>query len=327
MSEKKKIGLFGFGTVGKGFYENLKRNSHIPAVIEKVCIKRLDLERIGHELYFTTDPSELLEDPSIDIIVEVIDDVAAAKNIVFEALVGGKPVISANKKMIAESLKDIDEWHQQFEPALLYEAAVGGGIPIISTIEDYFFDHNITAIRGILNGSSNYILHQMMHQKWSYDEALSEAQKRGFAETNPTLDVSGLDASYKLAILGYHAFGEIASYKTCELVNIDHVSSEEISTARARGKKIKPIATISRTEEGFHCSVKPEWIDPKDELFNVDNETNGIGIATAISGSHLLIGKGAGALPTGAAVLGDLKRILESYRYGIKRKNRNAVLV
>ncbi|MEO1254877.1 MAG: homoserine dehydrogenase, partial [Bacteroidota bacterium] len=123
--QPKKIGLFGFGTVGKGFYENLKKHPHIPAIISKVCVKRLDLPRISHELYFTDDPSELLDDPEIDIIIEVIDDAEAAKEYVYSALTLGKHVISANKKMIGESLDQVDVWHQEFEPSFLYEAAVG----------------------------------------------------------------------------------------------------------------------------------------------------------------------------------------------------------
>jgi len=177
MNNVRKIGLFGFGTVGKGFYEVLKQHPDTPAVISKVCIKRLDLERIGHELYFTNDADELLQDAEIDIIIEVIDDPVAAKEIVFHALKAGKSVISANKKMIAESLDDVDEWHRSFSLPLLYEAAVGGAIPIINTIESSFKDYQINSIRGILNGSSNYILTKMQQENLSFEIALSEAQQ------------------------------------------------------------------------------------------------------------------------------------------------------
>ncbi len=153
----KKIGLFGFGTVGQGFYETLRRNPDTGAVISKVCIRELTRERSAHELVFTTDPNEILDDPEIDIVVELIDDAVAAKAIVHEALQRGKAVISANKKMIGESLEEVDQWHRQYEGPFLYEAAVGGGIPIIHNINASFRDQEIRTIKGILNGSSNYI--------------------------------------------------------------------------------------------------------------------------------------------------------------------------
>ncbi|WP_436517784.1 homoserine dehydrogenase [Ekhidna sp. To15] len=319
MNGYKKIGLFGFGTVGQGFYENLKKHPHIPATIEKVCVKRIDLPRIGHELYFTDNPDELLLDPEIDIIVELIDDASAAKQFVFTALQNGKSVISANKKMIGESLKEIDRWHHEFEGALLYEAAVGGGIPIVHAVDGFFRDQEVRKIRGILNGSSNYILTQMQKHQWSFDKALRDAQAKGFAERNPTLDVSGVDASYKLSILAYHAFGEVFSMSSFTSESIEGVSKEAIKKAKTKGRKIKPVATIERTDNGIICSVKPEEVGPNDELYSIDYENNAISVDTLISGRHIAAGKGAGSLPTGSAVLEDLKRLLSGYSYQVSR--------
>lgn len=325
MSEIKKIGLFGFGTVGKGFYEHLIKNPQIPVSISKVCVKRVDLERIGHELYFTDKWEELLDDPEIDIVIELISDSKAAKEIVETALASGKAVISANKKMIAESLSEVDHWHHTYDKPFLYEAAVGGGIPIISAIDHYFQDQEVTEIKGILNGSSNYILTKMQQQKWSFDRALSEAQKKGFAEANPTLDISGMDASYKLSILAYHAFGQVASLKSCVLENINTITEENIVLAKKASQKIKPVASIKKNGNGFDCSVKPVFVSAGNELFNVDNEDNAISVSTNISGDHLAVGKGAGALPTGSAVLADLRRVLKGYKYELKAK-KQAVL-
>ncbi|MEO9870009.1 homoserine dehydrogenase [Ekhidna sp.] len=318
MKNHKKIGLFGFGTVGQGFTEALKKHPHLPVDIEKICVKRLDLPRINHELYFTDNPSEILDDSDIDIVIELIDDANAAKQFVESALINKKHVISANKKMIGESLDQVALWHTEHSTSFLYEAAVGGGIPIVHSVDGFLKNQEITKIRGILNGSSNYILTQMQQNKWTYEKALNDAQKKGFAESNPVLDVSGMDASNKLSILAYHAFGEVTSMKSCELKSIEEVTETDIKKAKHQGKKIKPIATIEKINGGIHCSVKPEKVGPQDYLFSVDFENNAISIDTLTSGQHIAIGKGAGALPTGSAVLEDLKRVLSGHRYAVK---------
>lgn len=316
MNNIKKIGLFGFGTVGQGFYEVLQK-ARLPVELSKVCVKRLDLERINHPVYFTTDASELLDDPAIDIIIELIDDSVAAKKIVESALLSGKHVISANKKMIADSLDEVDYWHKEFDPTFLYEAAVGGGIPIVHLVDGYYRNHEVISIRGILNGSSNYILTQMQNKKWSYDQAVVEAQKLGFAESNPALDVTGADASSKLAILAYHAFGKVVSMKSCELESIEEVSESDIRATLKNGDKIKPVATIMRTNNEVTCAVKPQKVSANDPIFSVDYEDNVIDVETELGGHHIAVGKGAGAIPTGSAVLEDLKRVLCGYKYQV----------
>lgn len=321
MNQHKKIGLFGFGTVGQGFYENLKKHPHLAVSLDKVCVKRIDLPRIGHELYFTDNPEELLLDPEIDIIVELIDDADAARHYVHTALSNGKSVISANKKMIGECLKEVDRWHKEFEATFLYEAAVGGGIPIVHAVDGFFRDQEVLKIRGILNGSSNYILTQMQQHQWSFEKALRDAQAKGFAERNPTLDISGVDASYKLSILAYHAFGEVFSMSSFSSESIESVTKEAIKKAKIKGRKIKPVATIERTNIGIACSIKPESVGPNDELYSIDFENNAIGVETLISGKHIAAGKGAGALPTGSAVMEDLKRILQGFSYSTKNKD------
>lgn len=321
MKKIKNIGLFGFGVVGKGFYEILKDKPEIEVSIKKVCAKRLDLERIGHELYFTDDPSEIIDDPEIDLIIELISDPEAAKDLVYQSLKNGKAVISANKKMIADSLEDVQKWHQEFEQPFLYEAAVGGGIPIVHTMDSYFRELEVSKIEGILNGSSNYILTLMQEKNWLFDDALAEAQKKGFAEANPALDIGGFDPSYKLSILAYHGFGEVLSLNSCKLENINTVTSGDIKLARKHGKRIKPIAQVEKVGTEFHCSVQPKAIDITSELFNVNNENNAVVVHTELSGIHMLVGKGAGAFPTGSAVLGDLNRLLAGIRYHPKKQN------
>lgn len=319
MNKHTKIGLFGFGTVGKGFYENLKKHPQLGAKIEKVCVKRVDLPRISHELYFTDNPDELILDPEIDIIVEVIDDAVAAKRFVQTSLQNGKSVISANKKMIGESLQEIDSWHQEYDATFLYEAAVGGGIPIVHAVDGFFRDQEVVKIRGILNGSSNYILTQMQQHQWSFEKALTDAQAKGFAERDPSLDVNGIDASYKLSILAYHAFGEVPSLTSFSSESIENVTKEEIKKAKLKGRKIKSVATVERTLDGIVCTVKPQSVGPNDELYSIDFENNIVSVETLVSGKHTAAGKGAGSLPTGSAVLEDLKRLLSGYSYQVSK--------
>jgi homoserine dehydrogenase len=320
MSRKKKIGLFGFGVVGKGFYELLKC-AHVPVEIVAVCVREITAERQQHELYFTTDHHEILQNDDIDIVVELISDSVVARSIVDTALRSGKAVISANKKMIAESLEEVDLWHQFYPSPFLYEGAVGGGIPIIYNLNTTFRDQHVSKIKGILNGTSNYILTQMHERGWSFEDALRDAQAKGFAELNPALDVDGHDPSFKLAILGYHAFGEVLSLNGCYLESLRNVTAADIRKAKSTGRKIKSIATLERVGEHFICSVKPEFVAPSDLFYSVDNENNIIGVQTDISGWHYLIGKGAGAYPSGSAVLADLKKVLRGFRYQVARRS------
>ena len=315
MSNVKKIGLFGFGTVAKGFYQILCQQRDLQVRIEKVCIKRPNLDRNGYKLHFTDQAQEILEDDTIEIVIEVTDDATLAKEIVKRALERGKSAISANKRMIAESLHEVNQWHQAYDSPFLYEAAVGGGIPIIYTIDHSLKDYRITKIRAILNGSSNYILSQMHQQNYSFDQALDQAQQKGFAESDPRLDIEGWDASFKLAILAYHSFDEILLPDSFLRESIQNISPLDIQQAHQLGQKIKSIASVEKKKGKLHCHVKAEWLQSTDELYNVDNENNAISLETELSNTHTLIGKGAGSLPTGSAIFSDLKRILNGYKY------------
>jgi homoserine dehydrogenase len=309
--ERIKIGLFGFGTVGKGFYELLKHHD-LPVDIHKVCVRQITAERQQLPIEFTTSPEVILEDENIAIVVEVISDSLAAREIVYRALKNGKAVISANKKMIGDNLGEVVSWLRDFRSEFLYEASSGGAIPVITTIDSYFRDHEIQSIRGILNGSSNYILTQMHLNGLSFEQALDQAQSEGFAEEDPSLDVDGLDALNKLKIIGYHAFNAIASDEDIKVESIRSVNASDISQAISSGKKIKPLAEIYKKNGKLSFTVKPVVINSGDEFYNVEYEYNGVSIATMRSGNHLLVGKGAGAHPTGSAVIKDLKTIIKN---------------
>ena len=204
-----KIGLFGFGVVGEGIYQVLSSKQNLGLDIKKIVIKHPDKLRNAPSALFFTNRDAIIKDPEIDVVVELIDDSAAAFEIVKEALAAGKHVVSGNKKMIAENLPALLQLKESSGKSLLYEAAVGGSIPILRNLEEYFDNDLLHYVSGIVNGSTNYILTKMIEEAKGFDEALNLAKDNGFAESNPIMDVEGFDASFKLQIIALHAFGLI----------------------------------------------------------------------------------------------------------------------
>lgn len=305
-----KIGLFGFGCVAQGFYEALTQQES-EAEISKICIKDARKERGISSDYFTTEPREILDDPEIDVIIELIDDAAAAREIVFESLKKGIPTISANKKMIAENLESLVELQRLHGTPFLYEGAVAGAIPILQNLRNYLTQQPIEEIRAILNGSTNFILTKMKQEGISYEAALQQAQALGFAETDPKLDVQGFDAAYKTVIIAYHVYGSFLNPGEIYREGIDQLSSYLQQQGRKEYAKVKLVASIGKEDSYVKASVRPLVLEPNDPLYPIDYENNAVQINGAFSGTQLIIGKGAGSLPTGYAVLGDLKEILD----------------
>ena len=196
MATKLKIGLFGFGCVGQGLYYVLNNSTGFKADIVKIGVKNRNKERSVSDDLITYDKWEILNNPEIDVVVELIDDVAEAFLIVSEALKKGKHVVTANKKLLALHLEELYALQQKYNVSLLYEASAGGSIPIIRTLEEYFDNEELEKVTGILNGTSNYILSKTLHENKSYETALLEAQEKGFAETDPSSDVEGFDPKY-----------------------------------------------------------------------------------------------------------------------------------
>ena len=313
---KKSIGLFGFGEVAKGFYKALTANQQLNTEIKTICVKDDQKTRDLNLNIFTTDPSDILNDPEIDTIVELIDDASAAYSIVKQSLKNGKAVISANKKMIAEHIDEVAHWHQTYSRPFLYEAAVGGSIPILHNLEQFFKQQDISKIRAILNGSTNYILTQMQANGLAFQEALELAQSNGFAESDPTLDISGKDALYKLIILAYHAFGEtVTDLNQVRVESITNMEDQFYELAKAQGLKIKSIATAQMKNGKFSIKVQPELISAEDDLFGIEFENNAVVVEANYSGKQIYTGKGAGSLPTGSAVINDLSLLLSGFRY------------
>lgn len=321
MSRKRlNIGLFGFGCVGYGLYEVLQKTPGLKADIKKICVKNKDKEREIDTRNFTYDKDDILNDDSINVIVELIDDADAAFEIVSAALKKGKAVVSANKKLVAEHFTELLKLQQENNVPLLYEAAACASMPIIRNLEEYYDNDLLESIQGIVNGSTNYILTKTFEENISYDDALKQAQDKGFAESNPLLDVGGFDAKYKLQILVAHAFGHITQPNDIINIGIDNIGSLELKYAKEKGLKIKLVAQAFKNKDGkLSAFVIPKFVSPEERLYHVDDVFNGVITKTAFADTHFFEGRGAGAYPTASAVLSDISALSYDYKYEYKK--------
>ncbi|ACU04081.1 MULTISPECIES: homoserine dehydrogenase [Pedobacter] len=319
MSKKLKIGLFGFGVVGQGLHDII-RGQDLNLEIIKIAIKNPDKKRSLDAHLFTTDHNELLNNSEINTIVELIDDADAAFDIVKRALISGKNVVSANKKMIASHLAELVELQEKYDASLLYEGAVCGSIPIIRNLEEYYDNELLHGISGIFNGSSNYILSKIFNENLEYGVALKQAQDLGFAETDPILDVGGYDPKFKLAIATAHAYGLFINPDKILNIGIQNLSENDIRYAREKNFKIKLVPTARKiSTKQVVTYVLPKFVKSDDFLYNVENEYNGVTVQAAFADKQFFFGKGAGGHPTGAAVLSDIAALRYGYRYEYKK--------
>ncbi len=313
---KLKIGLFGFGCVGQGFYEILTKHALDNIQLAAICVKERGKNRPLPESRFVFDKDAILENPEIGVVVELISDADEAFEIVSVALKRGLIVISANKKMLAEHLYELIELQQLYNGKLLYEASCCGSIPIIRTLEDFFAYEEVSKIKGIFNGSSNYILTKISQDGLSYDTALGQAQDLGFAEADPTLDVGGFDALNKLCVITMHAFGIAIHPHNVFNYGIQSLEAVDNNFAAAKQWKLKQVAYASVLGNGqLLAYVMPQFVEEDEELYGVDEEFNAVLLEAAFSGRQFLKGKGAGSHPTGAAVFSDFRAVLDGYTY------------
>jgi homoserine dehydrogenase len=316
------IGLFGFGVVGEGIYQILKQTPSLNARIKKICIKNADKERNAERELFTTNYDELLQDEGINVIVELISDADEAYKIVTTALRKKKAVVSANKKLIAEHLRELLELQKEFETSFLYEASVCGSIPIIRNLEEYYDNDWLQSVCGIVNGSTNFILTKIFEERLSYKQALSLAQHAGFAETDPTLDVEGIDAVNKLTILLAHAYGTVSAPAELLHRGISQISAYDAAYAAEKGFRIKLTAQAKKLSNGkIAAFVLPQFVTAESQLFNVKNEFNGVVLESSFADKQFLYGKGAGRYPTSSAVLSDLSALRYQYKYEYRKLN------
>ena len=318
--KKLVIGLFGFGVVGEGLYQVLQQTPTLNATIRKVCIKHTDKLRTAPSDLFTTDKQVLLQDPEINVIVELTNDADAAFDIVRTAFINGKAVISANKKMIAEHLEELLAFQEQYKLPFLYESAACASIPVIRNLEEYYDNDLLQSVSGIVNGSTNYILTKVFEEKLDCSTALLQAQIEGFAETDPTLDVEGIDGVNKLSILLVHAYGILAHPSTLLHSGIQHLTSEDATYAREKGYQIRLVAQARKLQDGKVAAfVLPQFVESTNQLFHVRNEYNGVVIESSLADKQFFYGKGAGSFPTASAVLSDLSALRYNYQYEYKK--------
>jgi homoserine dehydrogenase len=327
MKKNLKLGLFGFGCVGQGLYHVLHETHGIKAEIKKICVKNKLKARPIAEHFFTYEKEEILNDPEIDIIVELIDDATAAFEIVKTALQHGKAVVTANKKMLAEHLEEVYTLQQKYGKPVLYEGAVCGSIPILRNLEEYYDNDLISSIEGIFNGSTNYILTKVFEEKKSYADALRKAQELGFAESDPSLDVKGFDPKFKLVIAIAHTFGLFVEPEDVINIGIDKISDLDLKFAQENNYTIKLIARAFKSNGKVYGFVAPQFIENTNPLASVRNEFNAVQVRGAFAETQLFIGKGAGSYPTGSAVLSDISALSYGYAYEYKKHHQDTDLV
>jgi len=309
------VGIIGFGTVGTGTVRILLENKDVlkerlgfEINLRKIAVRDIVRDRgiKVPEGVLTTDVDAVLNDPHIDIVVEVMGGIRPAKDFILKAINNGKHVVTANKALLATDGNEIFTAAQEAGIEIGFEASVAGGIPIIKVIREGLVANRIKAVYGIINGTSNYILTKMTDENVEFSVALKEAQDLGYAEADPTLDIEGIDSAHKLAILAYLSYGIPIPYKNIYTEGISKISSQDIDFASELGYKVKLLAIAKEKDNEVELRVHPTMI-PKDYLISkVDGPFNAVYVEGDATGSTLYYGRGAGAMPTGSAVVSDI---------------------
>lgn len=321
-----KIGLVGTGTVGGGCLDILSnhkqdflRHFGIDLELTRVCSRDPQAAASrGLQDIFTDDYHDIINDPDIDIVVELIGGTGVAKSVIVEALQAGKHVVTANKAIMATSGEEIMGLAEEMGLEIAFEASVGGGIPIIDPLKHSLIANRIDSIMGIVNGTTNYMLTRMDEDNLEYDAALKEAQERGFAEADPTADVDGLDAAAKIAILASIAFNSRVTMDQVFTEGIRRISPIDLANAHDSGYVVKLVAHARRGESGVDVRVHPTMIPEDHQLATVKGVFNAIFVEGDAVGQTMFFGEGAGASPAASAVMGDVLEVARHVQMGIK---------
>ncbi len=309
------VGLLGIGTVGSGTFAVLARNQEEIArragcAITMKMVADKDLARarrlVGKKAIVTADANDVVSHPDIDIVVELIGGTGIAKELILKAIKNGKHVVTANKALLAQHGNEIFAAAQKQDVMVAFEAAVGGGIPIIKSLREGLTANRIEWIVGIINGTSNFILSEMRDKGSSFADVLKEAQKRGYAEADPTFDIEGVDAAHKLTIMAAIGFGIPMQFKSAYTEGISKLTQEDIRYAEELGYRIKLLGIAKRKAKGIELRVHPTLIPARRLIANVEGVMNAILVKGDAVGQTMYYGAGAGAEPTASAVVADL---------------------
>lgn len=326
MKNEVNIGLLGFGTVGSGVakilhdhQQDLHHKLGVPVKIKKVLVRDASRKRDTDltQDVFTTDIKEVLEDSSIDIVVEVMGGIQEAKEAIESSLNAGKGVITANKDVMAEYGQELLKLADANKCDLLYEASVGGGIPLIRTMEDGLASDRISALTGIVNGTTNFILTKMKHENMSYEDALAEATELGYAEADPSADVDGIDAARKMVILASLAFSTEVRLDDVYVRGMKEIRDGDLELATSFGYTVKMVGSASKNEDGIEVAVEPVFFKDSHPLASVNNEYNAVYIYGAAVGETMFYGPGAGSLPTATSVTADVVAACRNLLLGV----------
>ncbi len=321
-----QVGLLGLGTVGTGVVriierhqEDLRSQIGAPIEIKKILVQDVEKKRqvAVDSRKITDDPAEILNDPEIDVVIEVIGGIEPAKQYILEALEKGKHIVTANKDLIALHGAEVFAKAAEKNCDIMFEASVGGGIPIIRTLSESFASDRISKMMGIVNGTTNYILTKMSQEGASYEEVLKEAQALGYAEADPTADVEGFDAARKMTILGILGFRTQVALKDVETRGISQVTKEDIEYGKMLGYEIKLLGIADSKDNEISISVEPTMIHRKSPLASVNGVFNAVYVYGEAVGETMFYGPGAGELPTATSIVADLVAVVKNLKLGV----------
>jgi homoserine dehydrogenase len=328
------VGLIGFGNIGCGVIKILQQRKSLIAqkigieiAIKRICDKDLTSKRdvLVDKSCLSHNVSEVINDPQIDIIVELIGGINPAKEFILAALKKGKHVVTANKALLAEHGNELFTVANERGKNIYFEASVGAGIPIIKSIKEGLVANKFSSIFGIVNGTSNYVLTQMSKENCSLSSAIKSAKIKGFAEKDPTFDIEGIDSAHKLVLLTYLAFGRIVSLKDIFIEGISQISASDIAYAKELGYEIKLLAIVKKESDELEVRVHPTFLPSEHLLSSVDGVFNAIYVSSDLAGDLMFYGPGAGQLSAASAVVSDIVDLTQDIKAGLFRPTLNSI--
>ncbi|HNQ50345.1 MAG TPA: homoserine dehydrogenase [Candidatus Omnitrophota bacterium] len=326
--KKINVGLIGFGNVGCGVVKILRDRRRLLAekigseiIVRKICDKDISAKRsvsVPRDM-LTSNVSDIVNDPQIDIVVELMGGINPAKEFISLALKKGKNIVTANKALLAHHGRELFALAKDCAKCIYFEAAVGAGIPIIKSVREGLVANRFSSVLGIVNGTSNFILSSMSGNNCSFAEALKDAQRKGFAEKDPTLDIEGMDSAHKLVLLAYLCFGRMVSMDEIFIEGISHISLSDINYAKELGFEIKLLAIAKKDEDELEVRVHPTLIPQEHLLASVDGVNNAIAVGSDLAGDLLFYGPGAGQSSAASGVVSDLVDLTQGIKAGLFR--------